>query len=264
MKNLAELAQREKGKSRHKKALIVIIVIFAIIVIFNLAIYITINSHNESIDPIPDNEYTNTFVRHDEYQYLLGPGTYTIGEDLPDGLYDITAVKGAGHIYEDNYGSDYFFSELVASKDSKKSGFGSYNDYYTTVSNRLFENGYKLRIEGVEVIAKTSFSTLKENAKREINTNETYSYENPEDMLNGGQDIISGTYDIYYEGEYINIEIVYPEAMKSTLYFYYSNDSSSFDIYRNVDIYDGVKVKINGEGKVTLKPSGIDSLLIEE
>ena len=74
----------------------------------------------------------------------LSAGMYIVGEDVPPGKYDITAISGSGNFF----GKPGIVTEMMGTDDSEY--------YIPSYNNAIFKNGNTIEIKGTLVVNLTS------------------------------------------------------------------------------------------------------------
>ncbi|MBR3167975.1 MAG: hypothetical protein IKF18_04735 [Erysipelotrichaceae bacterium] len=199
MKNLAELAKKNRDQQNRdsRRKVILTIVLTLIIILTAVAIVAGVvyfkknepapanyqptattepSASNEPVDP--DSEITVLYLQS---------GNYIAGTDIPCGTYDVEVIRGNGWMSSDN--EDEWVSTTI--------GLSEEYGYTSTFQNMLLEDGDTFTING-PILKLTSDDASKE----ELPGREPWSdqgYELSSGNYRVGRDFEEGTYDIFYK-----------------------------------------------------------------
>ena len=257
MKNLAELARKnrnqQKKDSRRKVILTIVLSLIVVLTAVAIVFAVTYFKKNEpepanyqptaTTDPSastvpvdPDSEITVLYLQS---------GNYTAGTDIPSGTYDIEVIYGSGSVYSDNYG--YGKINLY---------MGINEDAYTASSftNMVLNDGDTLTISGPSLKLTSYDASTEELLGREPWAEEGYTLTSGNYRV--GRDFEPGVYDILYNDGDGSFDF---ENEKDGLYgYYWFNTDKDYGITAFYHCYlsDGTEISVSGI-KVDIYPSGL-------
>ena len=253
MKNLAELAKKNRNQqqkdSRRKAILIVILALIVVLTAVAIVFAVTYLKKNEpepvyyeptadtSTDPVPvdpDSEVTVLYLRS---------GNYIAGVDIPSGTYDLEVICGNGYVYSDNYG----FGSISQS-------MGLYDSSYkSTFHNMVLEDGNIFSINGPTLKLTSADASKEELPGREPWSEEGYVLTSGNYKV--GRDFEPGVYDIFYDEGYgyFDTSNSYEGGCANS---FGTDDDWSIQVFYHCDLPEGTEISVS-ELQVTLYPSGL-------
>lgn len=257
MKNLAELAKKnreEQKKESFRKTLIVVIIAFIVVLAAVIGIIFAVNAVKNQPDPayyVPTEEPAATAQTEpaavdpdaEETVLYLQSGNYIAGVDIPAGTYDVEVIRGNGWMSSDNY--DEWVSTTI--------GLSEEYGYMPTFKNMLLEDGDTFTING-PVLKLTS----RDASKAELKGREPWSdqgYELTSGNYRVGRDFEPGIYDIFYKAGEGYFETDSEEDGGCSNSFGTESEWDTLTFY-HCNLPEGTKIQINNL-TVEIYPSGL-------
>lgn len=255
MKNLAELAKKNRDQqnrdSRRKVILTIVLTLIVILTAVAIVFAVTYFKKNEpepayyqptetaepsaSTAPVdPDSEATILYLRS---------GNYIAGVDIPSGTYNLEVICGNGYVYSDNYG----FGGISQS-------MGLYDSTYkSTFQNMVLEDGNTFSINGPTLKLTSTDASKDELPGREPWSEEGYVLTSGNYKV--GRDFEPGVYDIFYDEGYgyFDTSNSYEGGCSNS----FGTDSEwGIQVFYHCDLPEGTEISVS-ELQVTLYPSGL-------
>ena len=181
----------------------------------------------------------------------LGSGNYTVGVDLPAGVYDFQAVSGGGNVSTDNY-FDGGINELMGAAD--RNGSLGIEMYLQDYSNVKLSEGVILHIGGGLILKVTCASASGQALKPRNQSVQSVDLDSGNYVA--GQDFPEGVYDVTVLSGSGNVfsDNFFDAGINELMGTADKNTDMYVQSFRNLSLNKGVKLKISGV-KIRLSPS---------
>lgn len=199
MKNLADFAHQPSRPSPKKQKWILLLFVPALLLVAFWFFSQTENQEeNNEIDhpSMNMNDKPSDLAAHyhipsqeEKIRFILPPGEYIAGVDIPVGIYDVKALRGSGYVTTDLYEEKGGFSAMMSPKE-KEYSLTEYAEVALLEQRSLHINNVEIEI--------VSHHYIRQNIQRNPDIDETYSLSKGDYVI--GVDISAGTYDIRVEG----------------------------------------------------------------
>ena len=272
MKDLAELArkerEREQNQRKRKRVIIPLVILIVIALIAVAAIVAFAVLQRRDYEPPTPEPGVQTVTLSDEVTdleapltYHLMPGYYRIGTDIPEGVYDFKATNGDhGYVSTDIGSYEGGINELM--------GFGGV-DYLKEFRNAWLVKGEVLQIEGVELDLTTKKCAPSVEARIPDISDQTFidGVTPVEGVYTIGNEIPAGTYDLFLlEGSgWIYCET---EDYSFSFYQFFSTDpeDDGFSAFYHLTIPEGTTMEVSdyGDFQILIRASGATDFQVRE
>lgn len=254
MKNLAELAKKnreqQKKETRLKASMIVIMAVLIVAVIAGIIAVSVITAKHEP-EPAPSYEPSaqttsepTVPVEGETLTLYLQSGYYTAGVDIPSGTYDLEVICGNGYVTSDNYE----FGRISES-------MGTYdNSYSSAFRGMILNDGNTLKIDGVTLKLTSTDASTAPLAGREAWAEEGYT------LVSGnhkaGRDFPAGVYDIFYSSGNGYVDLTNEDESIYDYYMIGTDPEWDTQVFYHCNLPEGTEIAI-GNVQIDIYPSGL-------